>query len=108
MEGITMRAAKLDNPQRPLISLLNSYGATFQSTAAVGNGCPDGFVGFLFLTDPVEFKTPGASKHKGPEERQAAWRQRWNGSPCWVLRTPNDVVAMLANMRERARKLGGS
>jgi hypothetical protein len=102
-----MPAKRIDNVHRPLVALMLAHGATFQSTAAVGNGCPDGVVGFFSVDAWVEFKTPGHSTKKATAERQAAWRQRWKGSPCWVLRCPADVVRMLEDMRGRARKLGG-
>ncbi len=112
------RAAKVDLTHRPLIALLNSYGATVQSTAAVGNGCPDVWIGYLGIDQAAEFKTGPEKKprvfadgrrRKGTrtEMLQAAWHQRWKGSPRWVLRTADDVLALLDNMRRRSRKLQG-
>lgn len=106
-------AAKVDNSQRELVPYILAHGATFQSLATVGGGCPDGIVGFMSVTDVCEFKSgpekkPRAFKdgrrRKGSstEAAQAAWHAQWKGSPRWVLRTRDDVVAMLNSMSERA------
>lgn len=99
---------KVDTIQRPLVNQLEAHGATFQSTAAVGRGCPDGFVGFLGVTDPCEFKSGDrAAKRKSKTaDMQAAWRQKWRGSPCWVITSWSDCEAMLESMRRRARLSG--
>ena len=99
---------KVDTIQRPLVKQLEAHGATFQSMAAVGRGCPDGIVGFLGLTAVVEFKSGArAAKRKSKTaEQQAAWRQNWKGSPCWILTSWEDCEAMLETMRLLARIVG--
>ena len=93
--------AKVDEAQRELVPVYEQFGASWQSTASVGHDCPDGFVGFLGLTDPIEFKTGKAKVTAG----QLEWHISWRGSPVRVIRTRADVVEHLDDMRRRSRAL---
>jgi Holliday junction resolvase len=50
------RAAKIDANQEQIVSALRAAGATVQSLAAIGNGCPDLLVGFNRKTLLMEIK----------------------------------------------------
>jgi len=108
LDVVRVMSRKVDTVQRPLVKQLEAHGATFQSTAAVGRGCPDGFVGFLGITDPVEFKSGAcAAKRKSKTaDMQAEWRRKWRGSMCWVITSWPDCERMLESMRRRARLNG--
>lgn len=108
-----MRAAKIDESQRKLVPFLENHGATFQSTASEGKGCPDGWLGYRGITDPVEFKTPKPPskrplktprprKATSTEVAQAKWHAEWRGSPRVILRTEADCLRLLTSMRIRA------
>jgi hypothetical protein len=107
-----LRAAKVDNSQRELVPFLEAHGATFQSMATVGKGCPDGVVGFLGVDWLVEFKTGAApkapSKRKAgrTEAAQAKWHAEWRGASVAILRTRDDAEKLLERMRFKARLLG--
>lgn len=92
---MSRRACKVDNSQRELVPMIRALGASFQSTAEVGDGCPDGVVGFVGVDVFVEFKT-GKAKLRPEQER---WAANWRGAPRWVLRTPDDVGDLLKWMR---------
>lgn len=110
-----MRSAKIDDSQRELVPFLQAHGATFQSLATVGKGCPDGIVGFMGVTAVVEFKTPRTppkTSRRVPRARkatrtvlaQAEWSARWKGSTVVILRTREDCTEMLNLMAVMAVK----
>jgi hypothetical protein len=108
LDVVLVMSRKVDTIQRPLVTLLEAHGATFQSMAAVGRGCPDGIVGFLGETAVVEFKSGArAAKRKSKTaDQQAEWRRKWKGSMCWVVTSWPDCERMLESMRRRARLNG--
>lgn len=93
------RAAKIDANQEQIVSVLRSAGATVQSLAAIGNGCPDLLVGFNGQTLLMEIK----DGNKSPSQRkltedQVIWHGRWNGGALAVVDGPEAAIRMLKVM----------
>lgn len=74
-----------------LVALFEEKGASFQTTAMVGRGCPDGYVGYRGYTIPVEFKTDTGQVR----ESQKEWQENFN-SQAYVVRNNYDVDYLLA------------
>lgn len=75
-----MRAAKVDANHGEIVTALRKVGASVQSLAAVGSGCPDLLVGFRGCNFLIEVKD-GA---KPPSARkltddQTIWHGAWRG-----------------------------
>ena len=80
------RAAKVDENQQKIVEILRAAGATVQSLAAIGHGCPDLLVGYQGQTILVEVK----DGKKSPSERrltedQLKWHGAWNGGPLAIV-----------------------
>jgi hypothetical protein len=67
------RAAKVDANQDQIVSALRVAGATVQSLAAVGKGCPDLLVSYRGQMYLMELKH-GKGK---VNEQQAKWHSDW-------------------------------
>lgn len=84
------RAAKVDQNQDEIVTALRAAGATVQSLAAIGKGCPDllaSLRGAMFL---IEVK-----RAKGKvNELQAEWHAQWQAK-VHVVRTPEDALRVI-------------
>ena len=88
------RAAKIDANQTAIVSALRAAGATVQSLAAVGSGCPDLLVGHKGTTYLMECK----DGRKSPSRReltpdQIEWHVEWRGGACVVVNCPDEALA---------------
>lgn len=87
------RAAKIDANQPEIVSALRKAGATVQSLAAIGAGCPDILIGYANKTALVEIKdgskVPSAQKLRPLQED---WHANWRGG---TLATVNSVESAL-------------
>lgn len=81
------RAAKVDANQEQIVSALRAAGATVQSLAAIGMGCPDVLVAFRGGMHLLELKH-GKGK---PNELQGRWHVAW-GAPVHVVYGPEDAL----------------
>lgn len=82
------RRAKIDRNQPEIVEALRSAGASVQSLAQIGNGCPDLVVGIGGQTYLIECKDGGLPKSKQAlTPDQIAWHAAWNGSPVWIIRS---------------------
>lgn len=74
------RAAKIDANHSAIVSALRKIGASVQSLAAIGKGCPDILVGFRGRNWLMEIKDgmlkPSARRLTDDE---ASWHRRWFG-----------------------------
>lgn len=80
------RAAKIDANHDQIVSVLKAYGASVQSLAAVGKGCPDLLVGYRGHTLLIEVK----DGRKAPSQRQLTdhqldWHAKWNGGTVAII-----------------------
>ena len=93
------RAAKIDANQEQIVNALRAAGATVQSLAAIGNGCPDLLVGFNRQTLLMEIKdgskVPSARKLT---KDQVTWHGHWNGGALAVVDGPEAAIRMLKVM----------
>jgi hypothetical protein len=87
------RAAKIDANQPEIVAALMKAGATVQSLAAIGGGCPDLLVGYANRTALIEIKdgskVPSAQKLRPQQEK---WHENWTGG---TLATVNSVEGAL-------------
>jgi hypothetical protein len=66
---------KVDTTQGPIVEALRAVGASVQSLAAIGKGCPDLLVGYRSRWYVLECKSPGGRL----TEDEWAWVQRAKG-----------------------------
>jgi Holliday junction resolvase len=93
------RAAKIDANHEQVVSALRAAGATVQSLATVGNGCPDLLVGFNRQTLLMEIKDGSKSpSQRKLTEDQVTWHGRWNGGALAVVDGPEAAIRMLKVM----------
>ena len=94
------RAAKVDANQQKIVEILRSAGATVQSLAAIGHGCPDLLVGWGRKTLLMEIKdgskVPSAQKLT---EDQIKWHGAWMGDPLAVVDGPEAALRMLGVLK---------
>ncbi len=87
------RAAKVDRNQAEIVKALRKVGATVQSLAMVGNGCPDVLVGFRRSLSVMEIKdgllVPSARKLTPKEEE---WHRTWQGFPVFIVKDIDDAL----------------
>ncbi|MGH9848075.1 MAG: hypothetical protein ACREEM_56040 [Blastocatellia bacterium] len=96
------RAAKTDANQSAIVAILRRAGATVQSLAALGKGCPDlliGFQGRNFLAEVKDgSKRPSERRLTGDETR---WLAGWTGQAA-VIETALDVLVLIGVERDQA------
>lgn len=91
------RAAKVDSNQEQIVSALRAAGASVQSLAPIGKGCPDILVaraGRMFL---MELK---AGRGKA-NELQKKWHAAWNAD-VHVVNGPEQALAVVGAVTVRA------
>ena len=89
-------AAKIDKNQSEVVAALRKVGASVQSLASIGKGCPDllvGFQGKLYLIE-VKDGTNVPSKQLLTED-QKKWHDNWTGSPVHVVRSIDGALKIL-------------
>ena len=79
------RAARTDENQQAIVEGLIQAGATVQTLAAIGMGCPDLLVGYENKCYLLEVKNP--AKPKGDRQltvEQKKWHKYWRGQKAVV------------------------
>ena len=77
---------RVDGNQKSIVGALRDEGASVQSLASVGDGCPDLVVGLAGKTFLIEIKNGEKSpSHRMLTADQVQWVERWNGSAVIVL-----------------------
>ena len=92
------RAARIDNNQAEIVDALRKAGATVQSLAAIGKGCPDLLVGCRGKNMLLEIKNenrPPSKQKLTPDE--LAWHEAWRGSVA-IVKNTNDALRALEFM----------
>lgn len=87
------RAAKVDRNQDAIVSALRKVGASVQSLAPIGNGCPDVLVAFRQAMYLLEIKH-GKGK---TNELQNRWHISWN-APVHVVYSEDDALRVIGAM----------
>lgn len=90
------RAAKVDANHQEIVHTLRSVGASVQSLATVGNGCPDLLVGWNGKTILMEVKDGAkAPSARRLSEEQIKWHSDWNGGPLLVVHSSESALYVL-------------
>ena len=88
-------AAKIDANQGLIVNALRKVGASVQSLAAVGKGCPDLLVGYGGINYLMEVKdgnkVPSAQKLNIEQEH---WHSVWTGA-VHIVKSENDALKIL-------------
>lgn len=79
--------AKVDRNHKIIVDSLRKYGATVQSLATIGNGCPDIVVGFMGYNLLMEIKVPGCKLTID----ESVWHDKWNGT-VFVVHSPLEAI----------------
>jgi len=90
-----MRAKKVDLNQMEIVATLRKIGATVQSLASVGNGCPDLLVGFRGINYLMEVKDGDkvlSAQKLTPD--QVKWHIEWRGE-VHIVRSIYDAFEVL-------------
>lgn len=99
---MTRRAARIDANHREIVDALRRIGASVESLAMVGRGCPDLLVGFQSRNTLLEIK-----KEAGPRggqggkltADQALWHARWRGQIATVSTVEEALQAVMGRKR---------
>lgn len=89
------RRARIDANQPEIVKALRDMGATVQSLAAVGKGCPDllcGIHGFNLLFEVKDGSKMPSSRKLTPME--IAWFDSWEGQ-VEVVETPERAIEIV-------------
>lgn len=89
------RAAKVDRNQAEIVAALRAAGASVQSLAAIGEGCPDLLVGYRGKNMLMEVKDglkPPSARLLKPD--QVVWHISWRGH-AQVVNSVDEAMAML-------------
>ena len=89
------KAAKIDDNQKAIVNVLRQLGASVQSLAATGKGCPDLLVGYHGINYLMEVKdgdkVPSAQKLTIDQEH---WHSIWRGS-VHIVKSVNEALKIL-------------
>jgi hypothetical protein len=88
--------AKVDGNQGEIVAALRKLGATVQSLAALGKGCPDLLVGYAGRNYLLEIKIAGGKVR--PD--QADWHATWHGQVAVVTTWQEAAYACGAFVKE--------
>ena len=94
------RRARTDANQQAVIDALRQVGASVQSLAEIGNGCPDLLVGYNGHTFLLEIKdgTKPASEIK-LTKHQIDWHGRWTGGSLGIVYGPEAALKIIGALR---------
>ena len=87
------RRGRVDSNQRAIVAALRQIGASVQSLADIGHGCPDLLVGFRGRTLLMEVKDGSKVKSARaltPDEE--AWIAGWRGTPAFIVESVEQAV----------------
>ena len=90
------RAAKVDQSQEEIVVCLRLIGASVQSMAAIGKGCPDLLIGYKGNWYVAECKT-GEKAEFTPDQLQ--WALDAKGSPPLRFNSAGDAMAWAATIK---------
>ena len=89
------QAAKTDYNQKSIVQALRTAGASVQSLAATGKGCPDLLVGYGGINYLMEVKdgnkVPSAQKLTIDQEH---WHSVWKGA-VHIVKNENEALKIL-------------
>lgn len=92
------RAARIDANQNEIVKALRQVGASVQSLASTGKGCPDLLVGFrgvnwlLEIKDGQKFKS---ERKLTPD--QIEWHESWRGK-VFVVESTDEALQVISKV----------
>lgn len=91
-----MTRARIDRNQSEIVRALRQAGASVQSLAEIGQGCPDILVGFRQKNWVLEIKDgmapPSAQKLTEDEKR---WHQGWSGE-VYLVKSVQEALKVIS------------
>ena len=93
------KAAKIDDNQKTIVNVLRQMGASVQSLATTGKGCPDLLVGYHGINYLMEVKDGDKvlSKQKLTID-QEHWHSLWRGS-VHIVKSVNEALKILQDKK---------
>ena len=89
------RAAKIDANQTEIVKALRKFGASVQSLASTGKGCPDLLVGFRGVNWLLEIKDGRKVRSaRKLTEDQVVWHQTWRGK-VYIVESVDQALNLL-------------
>jgi hypothetical protein len=92
-------ARRTDSNHRRLVKAFEAFGADVEPVQSAKAGRPDAVVGIFGKTHWCEFKPDTKLKAHQPSEEQAKFIKTWRGSPIHVVRSLDDVAALVLSWR---------
>jgi len=89
--------ARVDKNHPELVACLRKLGCSVLSLAAVGKGCPDLLISYQKQCYLVEVKDTGGTLRESQKEFMRTW-----GSPVYVVRSKEECVSLLNQLRRQA------
>lgn len=89
------RHARKDANHDEIVKALRQMGATVQSLAAIGDGCPDILVGFMgdnFLMEIKDGEKPPSDRKLTTDEK--LWHAEWRGTVYTVLNVEQAIMVI--------------
>ena len=86
---------RIDDNQPAIVKALRDIGASVQSLADLGSGCPDILVGYRgknYTFEIKDWKQPPSKRRLTPHEKR--WHQLWGGQVC-VIETFDDALKII-------------
>lgn len=87
------RRGRVDVNQPEIVAALRKIGASVQSLADIGHGCPDLLVGFrgdTFLLEIKDGSKPPSARVLTPDE--GVWMAMWRGGPYHVVSSVDEAL----------------
>jgi len=93
------KAAKIDDNQKAIVNVLRQIGASVQSLAATGKGCPDLLIGYRGINYLMEVKDGDKvlSKQKLTID-QEHWHSLWRGS-VHIVKSVDEALKILQDKK---------
>ena len=93
------KAAKIDDNQKAIVNVLRQMGASVQSLATTGKGCPDLLVGYQGINYLMEVKDGDKvlSKQKLTID-QEHWHSLWRGS-VHIVKSVDEALKILQDKK---------
>lgn len=93
------KAAKIDDNQKAIVNVLRQMGASVQSLATTGKGCPDLLVGYHGINYLMEIKDGDKmlSKQKLTID-QEHWHTLWRGS-VHIVKSVDEALKILQDKK---------
>ncbi len=95
---MTRFRAKVDANHREIVAAFEALGATVQSLASVGSGCPDlavGYMGRNYLVEVKDGAKPPSARALTDDE--AKWHAAWDGTVD-IVETVDDAIALVRGL----------